>query len=372
VRILHTNMHVGGWGGQANRILVVCKGLRDRGYDVIVAAPKNATLVERAREAGLEVFDDWYLPKKFSFKRFFLDLVAILKLMKDRKIKLVHTHGSQDGWVASIAAKLIGGIKVLRTRHNIFPVKTHIFNKLLYRFLTDKLIAISFAVFDVYKKNGVLGKKLENVEVIYDALDLDKYSNCEIDRKEVEDTVGDLDRNFVIVNIGRLAKEKAQDFLVEAIASLKGFLKVRAVILGEGPLYDKLKELVLERGIGDKVIFGGLRKNVASFLKYSDIFVFTSLSEGLGTSLIEAGYFGLPVVAFKVGGIPEVVVDGKSGLLVECGDVTDLANNIRKLLFLPRIRRRMGMNGRKRAIERFNPDQLVEGNIRVYNSIINR
>lgn len=371
MRILHTNMHVGGWGGQANRILVVCKGLSKRGYHVIIAAPYGATLIKRAKEAGLKTFDNWYLPKKFSLKKFIHDIVKITGLIKRECIDIVHTHGSQDSWVASISAKLFGKVKVVRTRHNIFPVKTHIFNKFLYRILTDKLIAISFAVFDVYKKNKVLGSKIDDVEVVYSSIDLEKYEKASIAKGEVEELIsGSLESNFLILNIGRLAKEKGQRYLIELVSKIARKIKFKLVILGEGPLYDSLKELTLRLGVQDSVIFGGLRKNVASFLRYSDLFIFTSISEGLGTSLIEAGYFECPVLAFKVGGIGEVVRSGKNGLMVEPGDMERMAFFTETLLLSPRLRRIMGLNGKILALSKFTPEGLVESNIRIYKNLL--
>ncbi|MEO0278894.1 MAG: glycosyltransferase, partial [candidate division WOR-3 bacterium] len=274
MRILHTNMHRGGWGGQANRILEKSKGLIKMGYEVIIAAPKGATLIERARIFGIDVFDNLTLSKKFNLIYFVKDLINMVLLMKSKRVDVVHTHGSQDSWVASIAARIVdSSIPIVRTRHNIFTVRTHWFNKLLYRILTDYLVAISFAVFDVYKKNGVLGKSIEKVKVIYSAVPVEQVIGDRVTEKEHE---------FVVVNVGRLAREKAQEFFVKFVSKLKTKLKLKAFILGEGPREHFLRSMSRELKVDDVLVFTGLTDKVKEFLSVADLLVSTSVSEGLG------------------------------------------------------------------------------------------
>ena len=375
-RILHTNMHKGGWGGQPNRILTVARGLQKRGYHVVVAAPKGATLIKRAREEGIPVFDDLRLPKKFNPVTYMREVARLRRLIKREKINVVHTHGSQDTWAAVVAAWLVRPRPlVVRTRHNIFPVKNHFFNRILYRRLIDGVIVVSDAVTQVFRQTGVLGKKVEEVVTIHSVVDaLEKFNPEKVDDEGVREELKIPPDAPVVVKVARLAREKGHVYFLDAAKRvLEEVPHAHFLALGEGPLRRFLEDYARKLGIQDRVRFLGLRRDVPRILKASQVFLFTPIAgESLGTAALEALAMEVPVVAFDVGGIRTSVRPGETGFLVEPEDVEGLVRHVVELLKNEDLRRTLGRRGRQWMLEAFSEDSLVEGNLEFYRRLLSK
>ncbi len=369
LRILHTNMHRGGWGGQPNRILLLSKGLVERGHHVVIAAPKGATLIKRAREAGIPTYDDLEFPKKFKPHVFVSEVIKLKKLIEREKIDIVHTHGSQDTWVATIAAKLARNRPVVvRTRHNTFPVANHFANRLLYRMI-DHLVVVSQGIIDIYKKSGVLGDRINGVTTIYSVIDPARFEDAE---RQAEKVVREFPQigGFILTNVGRLAPEKGHDRLLEVARKLKGLFRFRLFVLGEGPLRRELERKRDSKGL-EEVVFTGLRSDVPGFLRASDVFVFTPVSgESLGTAVLEAMYMGVPPVSFLVRGVDASVEHGKTGFLAEVGDDVKMAGAVKKILSNRALRKRLGLNGRAKIGRCFVLSCLLDSTEALYKSLL--
>ncbi len=369
-RILHTNMHRGGWGGQPNRILLLSKGLMERGHCVIIAAPKRATLIERAREAGIPTFDDLRFPKKFNPVTFVKEIIKIARLIEENQIQIVHTHGSQDTWIATLAARLLGKrILVIRTRHNTFPVANHLANRLLYRCLIDHVIVVSQGITEVYKSTGVLGHKIEELTTIYSVVEPSRFKNWEKQKKEIEKEFG-IGRNTpVVVKVARLAKEKGHIYMLDILGKLCKFLNIKAFALGEGPLKRELKRKKKELKLGC-LHFTGLRRDVPGFLGCADLFLFTPISgESLGTAMLEALYMRVPPVTFLVRGVDASIRDGQNGFVVKARDTDKAANRAKLLLLNRRVKQKMGATGKKVIERQFLLNHLICGTERLYSRL---
>jgi len=367
-------MHKGGWGGQPNRILTVALGLKKRGHYVIIAAPKGATLIDRARKEGISVFDNLRFPKKFNPSIYAKEVMRILQIIKDKKINVVHTHGSQDTWVAAVAAWLANPRPlVIRTRHNIFPVKNHLFNRLLYRILIDGVIVVSEGVTEVFRKTGVLGEKLKDVKSIYSVVNAqDKFNPKKIKEKNIKQQLGIPPHVPVIVKVARIAREKGHIyFLNTAKEILKKMPSVYFFALGEGPLKESLKTQAKELGIEGNVKFLGFRSDVDKILKISDVFLFTPIAgESLGTAALEALAMETPVVTFDIGGVRASVVHEKTGFVVGIKDTKNLTYYTLKLLLDKKLKKRLAKLGRRWMIKIFNEDGLIERNLKFYKNML--
>jgi len=375
-RVLHTNMHKGGWGGQPNRILTVARGLRKRGHYVVIAAPKGATLIKRAREEEIPVFDDLRLPKKFNPVTYVREVARLRRLIKREKINVVHTHGSQDTWAAAVAAWLVRPRPlVVRTRHNIFPVKNHLFNRVLYRRLIDGVIVVSDAVTQVFRQTGVLGEKVDQVVTIHSVVDaLNRFNPEKVDHSGVREELRIPPDAPVVVKVARLAREKGHVYFLDAARGiLEEVPDAFFLALGEGPLRGFLENYARKLGIKDRVKFLGLRKDVPRILKTSHVFLFTPIAgESLGTAALEALAMEVPVVAFDVGGIKASVRHGETGFLVKPEDVGSLVGHAVTLLKDQELRRRMGRAGRQWMLEAFSENSLVEGNLEFYRRLMEK
>ena len=178
-----------------------------------------------------------------------------------------------------------------------------------------------------------------------------------------------------IISIARLVKEKGLEYAIKAIAILAAKnpgLKIKYEIIGEGSLRDRLQALAAEEGLAETITFaGGMDQDyISSRLAESDIFLLSSVEEALSVALMEALASGLPAVATKVGGVPEVVKDDESGYLVQPGDPEAMAEKLDILVKNPGMRREMGLAGRKSVEEKYDIRKLNERLVELYRSLL--
>jgi len=198
------------------------------------------------------------------------------------------------------------------------------------------------------------GVERERVSVIYNAPDVSVAQSVDLPRFE----------GRTIVNVGRLIPLKQLDALLRAI---QGMPQVRLIVAGDGPSRDSLEREATRLGLGSRAIFLGAvsREAVAGLLRMADLFVLNSTHEGLPHVVLEAFAAGTPVLATRVGGMPEVVEHGVSGWLIPSGDEAELGRAIHVLLEDPALRERLREGGRRRLTQRFRWDTLVEETLAV-------
>jgi glycosyltransferase involved in cell wall biosynthesis len=175
----------------------------------------------------------------------------------------------------------------------------------------------------------------------------------------------------VVINVAHLAGHKGQKYLVRAIPQVLAKLPdTRFFIIGKGELMDELKETASELGLKRELIFTGFRNDVADFYQIADLYVMSSLQEGLGTAVLDALALAKPVVATKAGGLPEIVHDGKTGRLVAAADPAALAHGIVDMLTRVEAAKAMANAGRTLVQNCFSIDAMVDNNIEVYKKVL--
>lgn len=296
------------------------------------------------------------------------DLPAVLarggSLLREAKPDLVHLHrDGPDAWGQFIA--LAGRRhRLVVTEHSTYgaaPGQLLLACKtILRRALRNQIFktaAISQAVAD-----DLVARRLvdpSRVVVIHNGVDPNVFSCGE--RRVLEG------KDVVIGTAGRLVDLKGQEFLLRAAGLLTPqHPELRVAVAGKGPAQGRLERLARELGISDRVVFAGETADMPSFLRGLDLFVLPSIQEGFGLSLVEAMSCGLPVVGARVGGVPEIVVHGESGLVVEPADPGALAAALEQYLADPALARRMGAAARQRVIERFTIERMVRDYERLY------
>ncbi len=371
LKIFHINMHRH-WGGQPNRVLTESLGLRDLGHDAWVAGPRECLLVQRADAAGLPTFDALELRRGFRPGSQLADLRALRNLFERERFDIIHTHGSQDSWLALIASRGLRPRPVLvRTRHNTFPVAGHALNRWHYRQF-DWIITISPQVDELI--SGPTGFPREKITAIYSAPDPDRFHPREGDPR-LRAELGIPADAPVIGMVGRLAPEKGHHLLLRAAARVvEEFPETRIVLVGQGRSRPAIEALVGELGLEGNAIFTGFRNDVPDIVALFDIFALTPISgESLGTSILEAFCMEKPAVATEVGGTGESVRTGETGFLVkaapEAEQVEKLAEALLTLLRDPALRRRMGEAGRAMVQREFSPRQLAERCAEIYSRL---
>jgi len=178
---------------------------------------------------------------------------------------------------------------------------------------------------------------------------------------------------IIIGTAGRLVELKGIEYLISAVAALRReFPAVRVEIAGSGPQHEKLEEAITQRGLGEQVKILGWIDDLPTILSRWDVFVMPSLEEGFPIAALDAMAASLPVVATSVGGIPELIEDGKSGWLVPPRDAEALASRLRLLLCDPELRLSMGEAGYTRVRDRFSAARMTESFARLYDELLNQ
>lgn len=291
---------------------------------------------------------------------------------------IIHTHKYKDNILGCIAGRMTGVPRVVRIVHGVMEpfsgleyFKTIVFGCLdwvINRYAVDRLIAVSGNLYE----NLIQRYGEYKVIRIHNGVDLDSVKTIQ-ERGDVKERLGVAPEEFLVGTVGRLTAVKGQDTLLRAIRGLldEGH-RVKCVLIGDGPLREFLHELAQKLGIEKDIVLAGEQHAVYDFLNAMDVFVLPSLHEGIPMVLLEALAIGRPVIASRVGGIPEVVEDGRHGLLIEPEDVNGLRSCIVKLMKDRALAESLGSAGRTRVGEEFSAAVMALKTAQVYRDVLGR
>ncbi len=290
-------------------------------------------------------------------------LQRLVKLIRTGEFDIVHSHLFRADIYAGLAVAQLGDAKPLlvSTRHNDDRFFLNPFVGIAHYVLSgrqDLIIAISDHIARFTIARGV--RDSSRVRRVYHGLDTADTPEQHRERQRIRAELGVADSDFLVGNVGRLAPQKGQRHLIEAMPLLlERVPRAHAVIAGGGDLLEYLTDLALDLGVAERVHVLGPRGDVPALMQALDAFAMPSIWEGFGLVLLEAMAAARPVVASRVATIPEVVVDGETGLLVPVGDEVALAEALAQLAVDPELARRMGHAGLERLRRRFSIDKMV-------------
>jgi glycosyltransferase involved in cell wall biosynthesis len=257
-----------------------------------------------------------------------------------------------------LAAACLAGVPCLATEQLSAPITLSrwALQQRILAYRVDRYIAVSHELALFLQRT--LRFPADRIRVVHNGILLAPYEH------QVQHTAGN---TFIVLTVARLDAQKGHRYLLEAAAQLPG---VSFVMAGAGPEEESLQRQAAEFGVADRVSFLGHRDDVPVLLAGCDLFVLPSLFEGLPLAILEAMAAGKPVISSAVGGAPEVIVEGETGLLVPPADAATLAAGIRSLAADPNRRRRMGAAGRARVREMFSAETMVRKTVAVYNELL--
>ena len=346
------------WRGGQNQVLLTVLGLRAQGHRAALVAHPSGELRQRADE-GLEL-----IPLAPGHE---LDLKAawrLARVVQRLQPDIVHAHDPHGVAMASIALSMLTRgpePPLVAARRVDFHLKRNSFSRWKYR-QVDLFIASSEAIRLMLLHDGVAP---ERAVTVHEGIDVGRLDR--IPPVSVQAELWLPHQAPVVGNVAALVPHKGQRHLIEAAALvLRDVPDARIVIFGEGPLRPKLEQQIKQLRLERHVFLPGFRADVLGLIKSLDVFVMSSETEGLGTSLLDAMAAGRPCVATETGGIPEVVVGGETGLLVPPHDPPALARALTRMLTDAPLRQRMGEAGRKRVEAHFTVERMVEGTLGAY------
>ncbi|MCD6384962.1 glycosyltransferase family 4 protein [Candidatus Sumerlaeota bacterium] len=360
------------WIGEAAHTLMLCQHLLKNGHRVWLACRRGWELEKRAH-----LIDNLQVIPLNMWSRFhplydLQDIIKLRDLITRNQIDIVHTHRGKDHWLAGVVMiTLRSRPPLIRTRHVTVPLRQHILNKWLYKNYTDAVISVSR---QAQKSLGNLIKYFtpERSPVIYSAVDTELFSPAQRSA-EFRRQLG-LDPDDVLIGlVARFQHIKGQIlFLNSAQRVLKEIhpdKKVKFLLTGRDAHRKKrkYKKLIHHIGIADNVILLDEVENIPEVVASLDIGVVASLgSEGSSRISLEYMASGVPIVASAVGGIPELLEDGKTALLVEPGNVEQLATAIMRLIRSPELRERLSQQGLERSRNFFTPLRFISETEQLY------
>ena len=337
---------------------------RDRYRPFIVCLGPGGPLVEQARAAGVEVF---VLAKKRGFTPG--TVATLARRFRQQEARVVHCHNAAPLVYGALAGR-IARARVVYTAHGMKTSAASQPVRMDRLGLVDAFVTVSDDARQIAIRKG--GADDARVRTILNGVDTRAYRRGDASQRERVRTSFGFDANaFVFAIVARLSPAKDHATLFRAFAALAAVNpSVRLVVVGDGEMHEVLAGLLHELRMQDRIVLAGAREDVADLVAAFDCFVLSSYTEGLAMTLLEAMAAELPVVATRVGGNAEVVVDGETGLLVPARNSEGLRDAMQWMAGHPAEARAMGVRGRERAASTFSIEAMVNAYEGTYDRVL--
>jgi len=357
-------------GGPAIHTILLTAGLdNERFASTLVTGVEGkyeGNMLDLAAAKGVEPIIIPQLRRNIDPIGGFIALLKLCHLMRRERPHIVHTHTATAGLLGRLAARLAGVPIILHTFHGHVlhgyygPLwsKALVWMERFLAHLSDRIVTVSEGQRQELAGYGVA--PLEKITVVPLGFELEDLLACESHRGELRRELGLADDNKLVGIVARLVPIKNHRlFLQAAQVVAEAMPQARFLVVGDGELREELEAYAGALGLGGRILFTGWRRDLGRLYADLDVVALTSINEGTPVSLIEAMAAGVPVVATAVGGVPDVVVDGETGYLVEAGDVKGMAQAIIELLRNPEKAKEMGQRGREAVYPRFDVQTLI-------------
>lgn len=347
------------WRGGQEQALLVMTGLERRGQGAELVAVRDSAIASRAQVAGIRVHTVSDTARRIGAA------LRLRQLLRQARFDLVYAneaHALTAAWLARAHRH----VPLVAARRVTFPLSRRGISLARYR-AAARILAISEAV-----RSELLAAGLHNeyIELVPDGVEIPEPITRER-REAARKRWGFRADENVLVCVGALTAEKGHALLIEAFAKLRREMRnCRLLIAGEGRLRAEVEEKARNSGLGAAIIFAGFVPDVESVYAAGDLFIFPSLQEGAGTSLLRAMAYGLPVLALARGGVAEIIEDGRNGILVQDARSEALAWAARGMLGDGELRERLSQAARETVATRYSADRLIDNTERIFEELI--
>ena len=360
------------WGGAQRYVYDLATSLSKDSYDVTVLHGEEGTLSEKLKQASIrtislkELSRDVYIFKDIS------SLFKLIKIFKEERPDIIHLNSSKMGIIGALAGRFVRTNKIIFTSHGwAFNEDRSLWQKnalFILHWLTIKLAHRTIAVSEQTKQQISEGNSLgRKITVIRNGLAEISFLDKAAARAKILEkmpTDFNIGKRLWLGTISELHKNKGLKYIIEAMHLLDVAYDNRdnlpiLVIIGEGEKREKLKQRINRYGLEDTVFLTGRIEDAQKYLKAFDIFTLTSITEALPYVILEAGLAGLPVIASGVGGIPEIIDDMKSGILIRPKEPEEIQKAIDFLMNNPEKMAILGSNLQEKIKNEFSKDRMV-------------
>lgn len=362
------------WGGAQRYVFDLASNLAAKDHEAIVALGGNGELQSKLQAIGIPVKNIKSLQRDVSLYRELQSIFEIARLIREIRPDVLHINSSKAGGLGALIGRILRVPNVIFTAHGwAFNEDRPSWQALIIKFfhwitvlLSHRTITVSEAV-----KNQMNWPLVQNrMFTVHNGRKSTGFLNRHDARTKLSQTLPALSSFIDDVwtgTIGELHPVKRHDVTIGAIENLvrNGQSSIRHLVLGSGELLIQLKELVEKKNLTENVFFLGHIDEAAEYLKAFNIYIQPSRSEAFAYTVIEASQAGLPIIASKVGGIPEIITNGVSGILVPSGNVESLTKELSSLLTKPELRNELAASA-KESGDRFSLENMVNKTISVY------
>jgi glycosyltransferase involved in cell wall biosynthesis len=364
------------WGGAQRYVFDIATNTPRDQFDTTVLLGGNGDLKTKLEDASVKTILLKNSQRDIDTKKEFGLLFELIDIFKKEKPDIVHLNSSKMGFIGALAGRISGVKKIIFTAHGwAFNEDRNFISKISFRILHILTILLSHktvAVSEITKKQ--IGKIFDKkFVVIRNGIRDINFKEEDDAKKFILEKIREINpntKNIPLTNytwvgtISELHKTKGLNYVIEAISKIKN--NIIFIIIGEGEKRKELEEQIIKLGLSNKVFLVGKVDNASTYLKAFDIFTLSSITEALPYVLLEAGYAGLPIVASNVGGIPEIIENDKTGLLIEPRHPEGIKTSIESLMKNTEKSSYLGKNMKDKILKNFTQKNMLERTFGLY------
>jgi glycosyltransferase involved in cell wall biosynthesis len=361
------------FGGGERVFAQIINGLPPEKYEIFLSSHPGEQLRQVILKEEVQI-----LSLDFSKRLNFSLISRLSRIIKEHEINIVHGQGVRAEFYAKLARWSAGNSKYVSTvampveGFDVGPIRKKIYS--LFDRFSEKFVDRFLVVSDVLRDNMIRGHGVpaEKVIRIYNGIEVDHYlpQDQKGSRAKIRNEFNIDADTLLIGSVGRLVWQKGFGYLVRAIPEiLKTFSRTKILLVGDGPLCDELEALAEKLNVEEHIIFTGFRDDIKDILSAIDVLVVPSLLEGFPMITLEGMAMAKPIIATRIDGIKEQIVDGESGILIPPRDPNAIADAIIRLGKDKNFAQNLGLEARRRVEERFTVEKMVAETERVYQSL---
>lgn len=363
-------------GGMQTHLLDLIRGIKNGQFEVVVVAPPNPRLRERLVELSVRLveldIDDKVKPYKD-----FRTVLSLKKILREVKPDIFHIHGNKSALVGRFAARLSGlSMVTIVTVHNFLVYQEKGLLKRILASWAERVLArwtdLIIAVSEGLKQSlvSVEGIPAGKIVVIPNGISLKENKDYKVD-EGLKKSLGIGEGDTIVGTIGRLVWWKGHKVLIEAASLLlEKYPKLKVIIVGDGPFREELEQKIKQLKLEERIKLLGFVDDIGPYLSLFDVFTLPSLKEPFGIVLLEAMAAKKPIIATRAGGVPEIIEDGKTGILVEPSNSKELAKAIDTAVSDNSLMKRFVEKAYRVVLEKFTIETMVERTKEVYSDCL--